>query len=133
MPHSLSIEEFMKLPDEGVAQLVSPSTTCLLGLNGTTRWFYLENPLSKTTPYNQFLHIYTTVTSQRLAEVCEVLFQHGVHTVLIPLLNQTLFAGRDTEYARMMVQALPNITSGGFMDDLYAQYSVKVSHITHQG
>ena len=126
MPHTLAIDKFMELPDEDVAQLIRPSMTCLLGINGSTRWFYLENPMIKTTPYEQFLRTYTAVTSQRLAEVCEMLFRHGVHTVLIPVLNQTLFDGRNPEYARMMCRALPNITSGGVMDDLYTKYAVRV-------
>lgn len=126
MPHSLSIEEFMAMPDDEVAGLVHSSMTCLLGINGSTRWFYLENPTVKTTPYKQFLSTYTAVTSQRLAEVCEMLFRHGVHTVLIPVLNQTLFDGRNAEYAQMMCRALPHITSGGFMDDLYSNYAVRV-------
>ena len=55
-----------------------------------------------------------------------MLFRHGVHTVMIPVLNQTLFDGRSTDYARMMCRALPNITSGGVMDDLYTNYVVRV-------
>ncbi len=126
MLRKISIDKFMELPDEGVAELVDSPMTCLLGINGSTRWFYLENPAIKTTPHKQFLSTYTAVSTQQLAAVCEMLFRHGVHTVLIPVLNQTLFNGRSAEYAQMICRALSHITSGGVMDDLYTNFAVRV-------
>jgi adenosine tuberculosinyltransferase len=123
MQVKLSFAEFIELPDEAVAQLMQGPKTCLLGLNGTTRWYFLE---SLNLPQDRSLKTYTEITSQRLAEICDLAFSHGMHTLLIPLLNQTLFAGRSSQYAQMMLEALPNITSGGCMDEVYERHQVKV-------
>ena len=100
------------------------SVTLLLGLNGTTRWFLLEHPTPQS---DDFLKIYTDITSARMAEICDMLFSNGVHSLLIPVLNQTLLKGRSEQYAQMMLEALPNIAGGGFMDDVYAKHEVGVS------
>lgn len=127
MQPSLSLDEFISLPDEHIEYLIQEPKTCLLGLNGTMRWFTLESSESVTSPQDQFLRTYADTTSQRLAEICDMAFSHGIHTLLIPLLNETLFAGRSHQYAQMMLEALPNITSGGFMDEVYARHEAKVS------
>ncbi len=124
---NLSFDEFISLPDKDIEYLIQEPKTCLLGLNGTMRWFTLESLQSVTPSQTQFLEIYANTTSQRLAEICDMAFSHGIHTLLIPLLNQTLFAGRSQQYAQMMIEALPNITSGGFMDEVYARHEAKVA------
>ncbi len=118
-------DDFLKMQIPQIAEIVKirGTRTCLLGLNGTTRWFLLENPVPNDE--KSYFQQYAQATANRLAEVCALLFDFGIETLVIPLLNESLFQSRGDDYKKAMLLALELVGSGA-LSDLYQSHNVQM-------
>lgn len=107
-----------------VANLVQQNgrKTVAFALNGTRRWFLLENVQVE----QEYLPDYYDVITTRLAEILAMLFEHGIHTVLLPILSPHLFDKRGEIYTKSAVGAIPYITTSQKFLEFYQKHDVCV-------
>ena len=119
----MDYDSFMNLETAEIAQIVCDygPEVCVFIINGTRRWFMLEH----TQPEEDFASAYFEATSKRLVELCQLLFDHGISTLLLPAFNPHLMA-RGERYLKMMGEALPQLTSHPRFLDFYQAYEVRV-------
>ena len=119
----MDIQTFQNLPTTAISQIVETQgpEVCVFIVNGTRRWFMLEHAPSP----DNFAAAYFEATSKRLVELCQLLFDHGLKTLLLPAFNPHLMA-RGSHYLKMMGEALPQLTSHPRFLDLYRSYEVRV-------
>jgi adenosine tuberculosinyltransferase len=93
-------EEFLRLPTEKVAELVRAegSQTGVLVVDGTRRWFVLEYDQA-TDSVGDFFERYLTVSIRRHVELCAMMFNHGIDTLLTPVFGSELLT-RGDEYTK---------------------------------
>ena len=115
---------FQTLSTQEVAELVRAdgAKVCVFPFNGTRRWFMLEH----AQPGEDFAPAYLEAITQRLADICRMLFAHGVDTILMPLLNPRLFTSRGDEYTHTMIEALTRLIDRPLFLDLYREHEVRV-------
>jgi len=94
----LSFEKFLELPIEEVAARVKETgeKVVVFPVNGTRRWFVLEH--SKEAG-GDFLGAYMDASIKNHVHLCSMLFDHGIHTILSPVLGRELMR-RGDEYAQ---------------------------------
>jgi len=114
---------FHKLPTAEIAQLMQADgpKVCVLILNGTRRWFMLEHGHAN----EDFATAYFEATSKRLIEIWQLLFDHGIHTLLMPSLNPQLMARSDS-YLKMITSVFPRLTDHPRFLSFYERYAVRV-------
>lgn len=96
--------------------------TVAFPLNGTRRWFLLEHGQ----PDGDFLTAYHDAITTRQIEVIELLYDHGIDTVLMPLLSPYLFDKRGSKYAETAVSALAYLTDHRKFLDFYKRHNARV-------
>ncbi len=119
----MDYDSFMNLETAEIAQIVHDQgpEVCVFIINGTRRWFMLEHAPSQ----DNFAAAYFEATSKRLVELSQLLFDHGLNTLLLPAFNPHLMA-RGSRYLKMMGQILPQLTSHPRFLDFYRSYGVRV-------
>ena len=119
----MDINTFQNLSTPDIAQLirVNGPKVCVFIINGTRRWFLLEHGQ----PTEDFALAYFEATSKRFVEICKLLFEHGLDTLLVPSLNPHLMK-RGHRYSKMMAQALTQLTKHPRLLDLYDAHKVRV-------
>lgn len=115
---------FRNLPRTKVAQIMCQKgpKVCVFPLNGTRRWYALEH----AKPGADFADAYLEMITTRLIELCQLLFDYGVDTLLIPVLSPYLFQTRGERYTRMTLEALTFLTSHAKFLDFYQAYDTRV-------
>src|SRR5512138_2864692 len=80
----ISFERFLQLPTEEVAALVRAAgpKVCVFPVNGTRRWFVLEHAQKVK---GDFFEAYLNLSIQNHVELCALLFDHGIETILAPV------------------------------------------------
>ena len=113
----MDINTFCNLPKQNVAQILQEKgpIVCVFPFNGTRRWFMLEHANSATSFGNDYME---TITA-RMAEICTMLFEHGIDTLLIPLLSPRLFDTRGSQYTNMTLQSLNLLCEHPALTSLY--------------
>lgn len=114
--------QFQALSREDVAQLVRDAgpVTGVFALNGTRRWFQLEYGHEGQAVGQAYFEAIT----DRLIELTALLFDYGVHTLLVPLLSPHLFTSRGQEYTSRTIGALTYLTRTPKFLDFYRQYNI---------
>jgi tuberculosinol/isotuberculosinol synthase len=115
---------FHSLSRDKVAQIMHEAgpKVCVFPLNGTRRWFMLE----RAKPNEDFASAYLDAITTRLVEICQLLFDHGIDTLLLPILSPHLFRARGDEYTKMTIEALTFLTDHPKFLAFYASQSVRV-------
>ncbi len=97
-------DDFMQLPTPQIARLVHEQgvQTCAFPINGTRRWFLLEQP-NLTTDFLEanlqaHLHIY------------RLFFEHGIQTLMTPVFGPDLLQ-RGPEYLALTIRGLHALAS----------------------
>lgn len=118
----MDVETFRNLPLAEVARLVRAcgQKVCVFPVNGTRRWFMLEYPGSEAE-----VSVYCEVTSRRHIELCRLLFDHGVDTVLNPIFGPDLLQ-RGEAYAEMATEGLAFLATHPVFLTFYRDYQVRV-------
>ncbi len=109
----MNAETFRNLPTAEVARLVrqAESKVCVIPINGTRRWFTLEHPAVKK---KDFASSYLDAIIKRSVELYQMIFDHGLETLLTPSLSPVLMARGDhymqmtaTTFTRLIESELP--------------------------
>lgn len=117
-------EEFQQLPVERVAQLVHSAgpKVCVFPINGTRRWFLLEHGLEKS---GNLMSNYLDIAATRHVEIYQLLFSHGIGTLLAPIFGPDLME-RDEQYVHMAADGLARLVQHPTFTQFYARSKVRV-------
>ncbi|MGC1379218.1 MAG: hypothetical protein WA821_23510 [Anaerolineales bacterium] len=117
-------ETFLVLPTEDVAKLVRAAgpQVCVFVINGTRRWFTLEHADVKQNSFQDYLDI----TGERYIDLYQLCFEHGMDTLLAPVVR-TESLTRGSEYVqKVMVDALAEFAKNPDYLSFYEKYKVSV-------
>jgi tuberculosinol/isotuberculosinol synthase len=118
----IDLETFQRLPTEEVARLVREAgpQVCVFPFDGTRRWLTLEYP-----EVMDFTGAYVNVVSRQMTEVFGLVFDHGVDTLVAPMVGPDLFS-RGEAYLHLAAQMLIMFAQGQAFVDFYNAYDVRV-------
>lgn len=114
---------FQNLTTPEIAQIVQADgpKVCVFALNGTRRWFMLEHAKAN----EDFATAYLNAITKRYIEIAQLLFDHGINTLLMPALSPYLMA-RGSSYVELAATALSQLTNESQFLDFYNSYKVRV-------
>jgi len=120
----ISREQFIELPLEAVAEQVRAGNlkTCVFPFNGTRRWFLLEHGHKQ---HPDMLRSYNDLTGMRYIEMFQMLFDHGIETVLAPVFGGDIM-DRGDEYMEAIGSAMTRLADHPDFRSFYDEYSVRV-------
>lgn len=121
----IPFEHFLELPTPEVAALVKAagSKVCAFPVNGTRRWFMLEYPDAIK---GDFFTAYMDAAIKNHIELCTMLFDHGIETILAPVFGRELMR-RGDEYTRHVgMDGLIRTALDEAYRDFFNRYDVKV-------
>ena len=117
-------EIFINLSSEEIAKIVRAggSQACVFPFNGTRRWFLLE--------YGRENHVdpaqaYIDLTSKRYIEMYEMLFDHGLDTVIAPVFGSEILT-RGEEYMEQIGCGMALLAEHPYFLSFYDRYDVRV-------
>lgn len=117
-------ETFQNLSRDEIAQLVREAgpKVCAFPPKGTRRWFMLEYPAVSR---EDFVSVYLEVVLKRLNELYQLIFAHGVNTLLVPMFDRFLME-RGQAYMQMAVEGLTRLAARAEFLDFYKAHNVRV-------
>ena len=121
----IPFERFLELPTEEVAALVRATgqKVCVFPVNGTRRWFTLEHG-DKTG--DDFFETYMEVSIRNHVELCAMLFDHGVDTILAPVFGRELMRRGDEYTKRVGIDGLARTATDNNYRQFFEGHNVKV-------
>ena len=121
----ISFEQFLNLPTEEVAALVmtTGSKLCVFPVNGTRRWFMLEHADSIQ---GDFFSAYMDASIKNHIELCTMLFDHGIETILAPVFGRELMRRGDEYTKRVGIDGLVRTATDRLYREFFEKYDVKV-------
>ncbi|HLA07192.1 MAG TPA: hypothetical protein VJ022_07105 [Anaerolineales bacterium] len=121
----ISFEQFLQLPTEDVAALVRATgqKVCVFPVNGTRRWFMLEHADKIK---DDFFSAYMEISIQNHVELCSMLFEHGINTILAPVFGRELMRRGDEYTKRVGIDGLVRTASDRTYRDFFNRYKVRV-------
>jgi hypothetical protein len=124
-PHVPSLNDFMKLSDEQVADLIYPQQVGVsLLINGTRRWYvseYLDSPPED----DSYLLHYLQVVLERLADLFTLLAAHGVYRVYVPVYSEDQKQRHQTAHQYLM-QGIAALSSHPQLIETYHKMGYEV-------
>jgi len=120
----MDIGTFLNLPTAEVARLVREAgpKVCVFPINGTRRWFMLEYPEQTAT---NFMEAYLQTAGRRHVELYKLFFDHGIGTLLTPILGPDILE-RGDEYSQLVGPGLLWFAQNQDFGDFYDTYDVRV-------
>jgi tuberculosinol/isotuberculosinol synthase len=120
----LDVTTFVNLPTREVARLVRADgpKVCAFPINGTRRWFLLENPVAADDDWRAS---YLNTMSETHITLYGMLFDHGIDTLLAPVFGPDLIARGDT-YTDMAMRGLERLATHPTFLNFYDEYGVRV-------
>ena len=121
----LSLKKFQALPAEEVAKLVraSGSKVLVFPINGTRRWFTLEYGEQE---FEDPIHAFMDIAGRRQIELYRLCFDHGIHTLLTPVIGPEILATRDTYMQKIGGEGLARFVTHPDFVSFYEKYGVRV-------
>lgn len=121
----IPLERFLQLTTDEVAALVKATgqKVCVFPVNGTRRWFMLEH---EDKIGNDFIEGYMTESIRNHVELCSMLFDHGIHTILAPVFGRELMHRGDEYTKRVGMDGLVRTATDRNYQSFFARYDVKV-------
>ena len=120
----MDLETFQNLPTKEVAKLVhtAGSKVCVFPINGTRRWFMMEYPEQVE---SNSVELLVAEGAHRLLEISKMFFDHGIDTVLAPVLGPDIIERGDS-YAPVGIGGLLWFAQNQGALDFYASHDVRV-------
>lgn len=120
-----TFEEFLQLPTDEVAALVKASgeKVCVFPINGTRRWFMLEHA---DKIQNDFFPAYMDLSIRNHIELCAMLFEHGIETILAPVFGRELLSRGDEYTQRVGIEGLIRTATDKNYRAFFERVNVKV-------
>ncbi len=121
----ISRDEFLSLATDEVARLVraSGSKVCVFPINGTRRWFMLEYGDRE---FEDPLAAYMDIAMQRHIELYKLFFDHGVETLVTPVIGPEILATRDGYMQKIGGEGLARLATHPELLSFYEEYGVRV-------
>ena len=121
----IPLEGFLQLPNAEVAALVRATgqKVCVFPVNGTRRWFMLEHADKIG---DDFLAGYMDESIKNHVQLCSMLFDHGIDTILAPVFGRELMRRGDEYTKRVGMDGLVRTATDRNYLDFFAQYDVRV-------
>jgi tuberculosinol/isotuberculosinol synthase len=121
----IPFEHFLQLPREEVATLVKATgqKVCVFPVNGTRRWFMLEHAEKIG---DDFFKAYMDTSIANHVELCAILFDHGINTILAPVFGRELMTRGDEYTQRVGIDGLVRTATDRNYRDFFGKYNVKV-------
>lgn len=120
----MELETFLGLPTEEVAALVraSGSKVCVFPINGTRRWFILEYGDQE---WDDPIAAYMDITARRHIELYKLFFDHGIDTLITPVIGPEILATRDAYMRKIGAEGLARFATHADFTAFYAEYGVR--------
>jgi len=121
----IPFEHFLGLSTEQVAVLVKASgpKVCVFPVNGTRRWFMLEHAEKIR---DDFFEAYMNISIKNHIELCSMLFDHGIHTILAPVFGRELMSRGDEYTERVGINGLVRTATDQNYREFFERYNVRV-------
>jgi adenosine tuberculosinyltransferase len=121
----IPFEHFVELPTEEIAALIKASgqKLCVFPVNGTRRWFLLEHAENIR---NDFFEAYMDASIRNHVELCAMLFDHGIETLLAPVFGRELMRRGDEYTQRVGIDGLVRTATDKNYRQFFEQYNVRV-------
>ncbi len=120
----MHLKEFQELSTTDIKELVREAGTKVgvWVINGTRRWYMLEHH----TRNEDFSQDYLETINVRTIEIIKMFFDHGIDTLIMPILSPHILKKRSKNYAKMAIHAIEQLTVDPQYLDLYKSSNVKV-------
>jgi len=121
----IPLERFLELPTSEVAALVKATgqKVVVFPVNGTRRWFMLEHVDNIG---NDFFEPYMDASIKNHVQLCSMLYDHGIQTILTPVLGQELMRRGDEYTRRVGMDGLVRTATDKNYRDFFEEYKVRV-------
>jgi len=120
----MDIKTFLKLPTEEVAKIVRAHgpKVCVFPINGTRRWFLMENERSS----DDYASAYLPAIIENHIGLYKLFFEHGIETLLTPALGTDLWE-RGDEYVQMVAEGFAALANHPKFLAFFDQYQVRAN------
>lgn len=121
----IPFENFLELPTDDIAARVKATghKVCVFPVNGTRRWFMLEHAEKIG---RDFFNAYMDESIKNHIELCNMLFEHGIQTILAPVFGRELMRRGDEYTQRVGIDGLVRTATDPHYREFFEQYDVKV-------
>ncbi len=121
----MPFERFLQLPTAEVSALVKATghKVCVFPVNGTRRWFILEHGEEIR---DDFFEAYMDSSIKNHVDLCAMLFDHGIQTLLAPVFGRELMRRGDEYTQRVGIDGLVRTATDKNYRDFFERYNVKV-------
>ncbi len=121
----IPFEDFLLLSTEEVAALVKATgqKVCVFPVNGTRRWFMLEHAEKIR---DDFFEAYMDISIKNHVELCALLFDHGIDTILAPVFGSELMHRGDEYTQRVGIDGLVRTATDKNYREFFERYNIKV-------
>lgn len=121
----IPFERFLSLPTDEVYARVQASgqKVCVFPINGTRRWFMLEHAEDIE---HDFFTSYMDTSIRNHIELCQMLFEHGLDTILTPVFGRELMRRGDEYTQRVGIDGLVRTATDKNYREFFERYNVKV-------
>ncbi|GAB4505079.1 MAG: diterpene synthase [Anaerolineales bacterium] len=121
----MSFEAFLQLSSQQVADLVRESgpKVVVFPINGTRRWFMLEYGQEH---WDDPLEAYVERVGGQTIALNRLIFDHGIHTLLIPVLGREMLETRENYMEQLGARGLAWLASHPDFLSFYQEYGVRV-------
>jgi len=121
----IPFEDFLQLPTGEVAALVKATghKVCVFPVNGTRRWFLLEHA---DRIQGDFFSAYMDASIQNHIELCSMLYDHGIETILAPVFGRELMHRGDEYTKRVGIEGLVRTATDEKYRGFFERREVKV-------
>lgn len=121
----IPLERFLQLPTEEIAALVKADRqkVCVFPVNGTRRWFMLEHGEKIG---SDFFESYMDQSIKNHIELCSMMFDHGIQTILAPVFGRELMHRGDEYTKRVGMDGLVRTATDKNYRKFFEKYNVKV-------
>ena len=121
----IPFESFLQLPTPEVAALVKATgeKICVFPVNGTRRWFLLEHAEEIK---GDFFEAYMEASIRNHVDLCAMLFDHGIDTILSPVFGRELMRRGDEYTRRVGIDGLVRTATDRNYRSFFERYDVRV-------
>ena len=121
----IALDDFLKLSTPEVAKIVREqgSKVMVFPINGTQRWFMMEYGHEN---HADPLEAYMDIVSKRHVELYKLIFDHGIDTLITPLVGPEILATRDDYMQKMGASGLARVMTHPIFTSFYEECDVRV-------
>jgi adenosine tuberculosinyltransferase len=117
----MDFDTFQSLNRVNVAEEVrrANATVCVFPINGTRRWFLLEHPDATEADYIE-------LNSRRHVELYQLLFEHGINTLLAPIFEPVMRKRGEAYRQQIIAKGLAAVATHPTFTSFYRDFQVRV-------